>query len=172
MARKRGKTICSTIHSPGSEAFFYFDRLILMCDGNIVYQGTASASVAHFREMKFEVPRFVNPADFFMKELSIKYPKGPDDEKKLQNLNNFYRIAVERRITTENSLIKLAPPDMDSADAINFKAPAGEQVSQLFSRAWLNSKREPRLSYARAAQTILVAFFMMLVFWGLDDYTS
>lgn len=42
MARKRGKTICSTIHSPGSESFFYFDRLILMCDGNIVYQGTAS----------------------------------------------------------------------------------------------------------------------------------
>lgn len=79
--------------------------------------------------MKYDVPRFVNPADFFMKELSIKYPKTAEDEKKLQNLNNFYRIAVERRITTENSLIKLAPPDLDSADAINFKAPAGEQVT-------------------------------------------
>lgn len=44
-----GKTIVSTIHSPGSDAFFYFDRLILMCDGNIVYQGDAKASAAYFK---------------------------------------------------------------------------------------------------------------------------
>jgi ABC-type multidrug transport system ATPase subunit len=106
MARKRGKTVCSTIHSPGSEAFFYFDRLILMCDGNIVYQGTASGSVAYFRnEMKYDVPRFINPADFFMKELSIKYPKTAEDEKKLTMLNNSYRISIQRRIETENNLI-------------------------------------------------------------------
>lgn len=36
LARK-GKTVISTIHQPGSEAFSHFDRLILMCDGNIVY---------------------------------------------------------------------------------------------------------------------------------------
>ena len=37
LARNRGKTVVSTIHSPSSEAFFFFDRLILMADGNIVY---------------------------------------------------------------------------------------------------------------------------------------
>ena len=37
LARNKGKTIISTIHSPSSEAFFYFDRLILMADGHIVY---------------------------------------------------------------------------------------------------------------------------------------
>jgi len=41
LAREKGKTIVSTIHSPSSEAFFYFDRLILMADGHIVYQGDA-----------------------------------------------------------------------------------------------------------------------------------
>ena len=34
---KKGKTIISTIHSPSSDAFELFDRLILMCDGHIVY---------------------------------------------------------------------------------------------------------------------------------------
>ena len=37
LARKRGKTVVSTIHQPSSEAFATFDRLILMCDGYIVY---------------------------------------------------------------------------------------------------------------------------------------
>ncbi len=41
LARTKGKTIVSTIHQPSSEAFFYFDRLILMADGLIVYQGDA-----------------------------------------------------------------------------------------------------------------------------------
>ena len=40
LARK-GKTVISTIHSPGSDSFLHFDRLILMSDGNIVYQGEA-----------------------------------------------------------------------------------------------------------------------------------
>lgn len=36
LARK-GKTVISTIHSPSSNSFQLFDRLILMCDGHIVY---------------------------------------------------------------------------------------------------------------------------------------
>ncbi len=44
LARKRGKTIVSTIHQPSSESFATFDRLILMCDGYIVYQGLAKYS--------------------------------------------------------------------------------------------------------------------------------
>jgi len=35
----KGKTVLATIHQPSSEAFIMFDKLILMCDGHIVYQG-------------------------------------------------------------------------------------------------------------------------------------
>ena len=41
LAREQGKTIVSTIHQPSSQAFTLFDRLILMADGHIVYQGPA-----------------------------------------------------------------------------------------------------------------------------------
>jgi ABC-type multidrug transport system ATPase subunit len=37
IAHDQGKTIISTIHQPSSQAFMYFDRLLLMCDGHIVY---------------------------------------------------------------------------------------------------------------------------------------
>ena len=34
---RRGKTVVATIHQPSSEAYLNFDKLILMCDGFIVY---------------------------------------------------------------------------------------------------------------------------------------
>ena len=37
LAQTRGKTIISTIHSPSSDAFVYFDKLILLTDGHIVF---------------------------------------------------------------------------------------------------------------------------------------
>jgi ABC-type multidrug transport system ATPase subunit len=36
-ARKKGKTIISTIHQPSSKAFGLFDQLILMMDGYTIY---------------------------------------------------------------------------------------------------------------------------------------
>ena len=50
LARK-GKTIISTIHQPSSDAFINFDKLILMCDGHIVYQGLPSDVPAYFNDI-------------------------------------------------------------------------------------------------------------------------
>lgn len=50
-----------------------------MCDGNVVYQGDAAKSPSYFRSIKYDMPRFANPADIFMKLLAINYPKGKED---------------------------------------------------------------------------------------------
>jgi ATP-binding cassette, subfamily G (WHITE), eye pigment precursor transporter len=107
LARKKGRTIVSTIHQPSSEAFFYFDRLILMADGFTVFQGDAGESMEYFRTLKFNVPKRCNPADFFMKALNIKYPKQQDDIDKLELLNRSYRFQLDKRIEVDNKLIKL-----------------------------------------------------------------
>jgi len=75
LAHNQGKTIISTIHSPSSSSFAYFDRLLLMADGNIVYQGLANKAPSYLKSMGFEFGTFANPADIFMKILSINYPK-------------------------------------------------------------------------------------------------
>jgi hypothetical protein len=81
-----------------------------MADGYTVFQGDAAESMEYFKTLKFDVPKLCNPADFFMKVLAIKYPKGPEDEAKLLNLNNTYRFSIESRVKMENKLIKLDPP--------------------------------------------------------------
>jgi ABC-type multidrug transport system ATPase subunit len=110
LARKKGRTIVSTIHQPSSEAFFYFDRLILMADGFTVFQGDAAESMEYFRTLQFNVPKRCNPADFFMKALNIKYPKQQDDIEKLELLNRSYRYTLDKRIEVDNKLIKLDKP--------------------------------------------------------------
>jgi ABC-type multidrug transport system ATPase subunit len=36
---RMGKMVISTIHQPGSQIYSLFDRLILMADGHIIFQG-------------------------------------------------------------------------------------------------------------------------------------
>jgi ABC-type multidrug transport system ATPase subunit len=71
LAHKHGKTIISTIHQPSSDAFAYFDRLLLMSDGNIVYQGLASMTPEYFTSIGFNFTKLANPADVFMRIVSI-----------------------------------------------------------------------------------------------------
>jgi ABC-type multidrug transport system ATPase subunit len=42
LAKDESKTVVFTIHNPNSEIFELFDRLILISEGNIIYQGKAN----------------------------------------------------------------------------------------------------------------------------------
>jgi ATP-binding cassette, subfamily G (WHITE), eye pigment precursor transporter len=149
LARKKGKTIVSTIHQPSSEAFFYFDRVYLMADGYTVFQGDAGESMDYFRSLAFDVPRLCNPADYFMKVLSINYPKKEEDEAKLTLLNNAYRSSVENQVRTANNMIKLDLPQDYKDGKPAYHAPIAVQLDQLFLRSWILSKREPRIGRAK-----------------------
>lgn len=50
---KAGRTVISTIHQPSSEIFSEFDRLLIMVQGNIVYQGAALESMRYFGSIGF-----------------------------------------------------------------------------------------------------------------------
>lgn len=172
LARMKGRTIVSTIHQPSSEAFFYFDRIYLMADGFTVFQGDAAESMDWFRALKFQVPKRCNPADFFMKALSIKYPKQKDDTDKLDLLNRTYKFQLAKRIDTENSLIKLDPPADYAAGAKAYKADMFIQLNQLMYRSWTLAQREPRISRAKIVQTIIIAAFLIPTFWQLNDFMN
>ena len=62
-----GRTVVTTIHQPSSEIFMEFDRIILMVDGNIIYQDTCKDSMAYFDRLSMPVPIHSNPIDHYMK---------------------------------------------------------------------------------------------------------
>jgi len=40
------------------------------------------------------------------------------------------------------------------------------------NRSWILAQREPRISRAKIAQTIIVALFLIPTFWQLNDYQN
>ncbi len=63
-----------------------------MSDGNIVYQGLANESPVYFESIGYALGKFANPADSFMKVLSVNYPKQKADDEKLDLLVRSYNF--------------------------------------------------------------------------------
>jgi len=61
-----GRNIILSIHQPRYSIFALFDRLILLCKGEIIYMGEAKNSVQYLEGIGYTCPAFSNPADFFL----------------------------------------------------------------------------------------------------------
>ena len=67
LAHEEGRTILMTIHQPNTEIFNMFDRLFLMAEGRMVYQGKASQAVNYFeKHFDLKCPELMNPAEYFI----------------------------------------------------------------------------------------------------------
>jgi hypothetical protein len=64
-----------------------------MMDGHIVYQGLPLESTLHFAQIGILCPLRSNPADFYMRVLSVNYPKTSEDEEKIKTVVNHYDIS-------------------------------------------------------------------------------
>ena len=72
-----------------------------MMDGYITYQGLAKNSTMHFASAGLLCPTHSNPSDFFMRILSVNYPKEDEDEKHIENINSHYNKSLALIIKQE-----------------------------------------------------------------------
>ncbi|KAJ4269498.1 hypothetical protein NW762_001158 [Fusarium torreyae] len=63
---QKGRTIITTIHQPRSEIWDLFDNLIVLTKGSPVYSGAIKDSVPWFGGLGYQLPPFVNPAEFII----------------------------------------------------------------------------------------------------------
>jgi hypothetical protein len=82
-----------------------------MMDGYIVYQGPCKDSTAHFAKMGMVCPLQTNPADFYMRVLSVNYPKQPSDEARVQEIVKQYQTQIEGHILEDGKALAL--PEVD-----------------------------------------------------------
>mmetsp|Transcript_4870 Transcript_4870/g.7372 ORF Transcript_4870/g.7372 Transcript_4870/m.7372 type:complete len:623 (-) Transcript_4870:79-1947(-) len=70
-------TILCTIHSPSSETFAEFDKIMLLSRGNVVYNGAVS-NISNV----FSIPALTNPADYIMHlaQVQTTLPHYDEDE--------------------------------------------------------------------------------------------
>jgi ABC-type multidrug transport system ATPase subunit len=61
-----GASVLFTIHQPSSEIFNSFDHLILLNQGQVMYQGSVESVPAYFADRGRHSPPNYNPADWIM----------------------------------------------------------------------------------------------------------
>ena len=62
-ARKSGITLVMTIHQPSSQIFNMFDKLLLLCEGEVAYYGDVKACADYFTSFDLPCPPNYNLAD-------------------------------------------------------------------------------------------------------------
>eukprot|EP01036_Dinobryon_divergens_P038647 gene38647-50757_t len=65
LAEDNAAVLC-TIHQPSSEVFHLFDRVIVMKDGRVLYQGSVPDITTYFASFGYNCPINYNPADYAM----------------------------------------------------------------------------------------------------------
>ena len=98
----------------------------------------------------FEIPVYSNPADYYMKLLSIKYPKRPEDDDKIEYLLNSYNEHLKEKVEQEMANIKVSRLNQEDVTGDHY-APFCVQMKELSRRALRNYLRSPRTLRARTA---------------------
>jgi ABC-type multidrug transport system ATPase subunit len=145
-----GRTIISTIHQPSSDIFNIFHRLILLCDGNIIYQGVSKDSTQYFAaipyapfdEKEFVCPTYSNPADFFMEKMHVEKRNEKTEEETLrfQKFNDHYEASLEA-VNAEKTKEDL--PELTKAGKKKAETGFCYQLMLLLLRSFRHSMRNP-----------------------------
>eukprot|EP00922_Rhytidocystis_sp_ex-Travisia-forbesii_P058479 GHVS01086420.1.p1 GENE.GHVS01086420.1~~GHVS01086420.1.p1 ORF type:complete len:711 (+),score=80.29 GHVS01086420.1:206-2338(+) len=81
-----GRTILCTIHQPSSRVFEQFNKMLLLCEGRLVYFGERAGAIEWFRRLGQICPPYANPADFFIRCISFRHC---DRDEKLKEIDGW-----------------------------------------------------------------------------------
>lgn len=154
---KKGRTIITTIHQPSKNMFSMFNRLIVMTEGEIVYQGYAENSLEHFSSLGYSCPPEINPADHFIKVLYVKnrHQLTAQEMEKLNCFRENYKQDIPALTLSKENL----PAKKDTKEnSFLF------QTNELFRRAFKNAVRNPGLSKIKLMQSLGLSILIDMVF--------
>ena len=92
----QGKTIITSIHQPNSESFLNFDKLLMLSDGNVVFFGKPSESLAYLRTQGHACPAGYNLADHWMNLLvtdsSVEEERNEDPKRSGHSISPRFQL--------------------------------------------------------------------------------
>jgi len=161
LARK-GRTIITTLHSPRSEIWDLLDNFVLLSRGSPVYSGPIRDCMPWFDTLGYELPPFVNPAEFAVDHAAI--------DNRTPALEQESAARVERLKTAWAEQVRKTLPPLSaektrdegkSRSRRDMRRHAGyfRQVKVLTDRTFKVTYRDPM----GMASSILEAVFMAII---------
>jgi len=151
ISQKTGCTIISTIHQPSWYCFAQFDNLILLDQGQIVYDGRVDHISEHLALCGYPVPEHQNPAEYVFDALLL----GVDTFRAKYNESK-----EEREKTWPDDRVS---PLSQSSPFPNNRASFFQQLRILTRRNVKNVLRDKFLTKIRLVQTIMFNLLTGLV---------
>ncbi|KDO32615.1 hypothetical protein SPRG_03089 [Saprolegnia parasitica CBS 223.65] len=164
---REGRTVIATIHQPASELFALFDKLVLLSDGQTVYNGKASDAVEYFASQGFPCPNYMNPTDFFMRQIIALDPKSEAATRVNKLVANWHAKQKAADIDAQNDVSSSSSVDDDTVYESTHLGPSG-QLRVLIKRNFTRLLRDKMTFNARLAQSIIISLFVGLIFFQLE----
>ncbi|CAH9075903.1 unnamed protein product [Cuscuta europaea] len=173
-------TMLMSLLQPAPETFDLFDDIILLSEGQIVYQGPRAHILPFFESCGFKCPHRKGTADFLQEVTSRK-----DQEQYWEDRGKPYRfISVKefgRRFKTfhvglrlDNELSVPYDKSRNHKAALVFKrytVPTKELLRANFDKEWLLIKRNSFVYIFKTVQIIIVAIISSTVFFRTKLHT-
>ncbi|XP_049811851.1 protein scarlet-like [Schistocerca nitens] len=149
----RGKIVICSVHQPSSEVFRFFDHLILLAEGRVAFQGTLSEAAEFFKRLGYMCPDSFNPADFYIKQLSVITDYEEECLKNIRKIctafsQSDFSKALEKKPDT-------APAEFPMELCNYTKISHCNWLSQFYWLIWRSMKDSRRSYFGHALQIIM-----------------
>ncbi|GFZ20341.1 pleiotropic drug resistance 6 [Actinidia rufa] len=159
------------------ETYDLFDDIILLSEGQIVYQGPRENVLEFFEHMGFKCPERKGVADFlqevtskmdqeqywFKKNQPYRYVSVPDFAQAFNSFHIGHHICEELRVPYDK--LKVHPAALVTE---NYGISNWELFRACFAREWLLMKRNSFLYIFKTTQLTIMAVFALTVFFRTE----
>lgn len=166
----KGRTVVVTIHQPRSEIWKLFDNLILLSRGSPVYSGAMAECLPWFDTQGFEVPAFVNSAEYLI-DLAAVDNRSPQLEAESMARVDRLKLAWSQESTKrfqrgEHATVTDLRRGM-SMHKTKHATPFTRQVLVMTSRTLKTTYRDPMGMVAAIMQAIIMGLCTGYIFYNL-----
>lgn len=165
---KKGRTIITTIHQPRSEIWDLFDNLVILSRGSPMFSGPMHECVPWFAQMGFDLPPFVNPAEFTVDIAAV------DNRTPVLEEETTARVTRLQEAWAEAAPRKFQPGSSSEDSASNSKRPKPQQhasflrqVRVLTDRTLKVTLRDPMGITGSILEAVLMAIITGYIFYDL-----
>ncbi|KAI6780236.1 putative ABC transporter ATP-binding protein/permease-like protein [Emericellopsis cladophorae] len=136
-----GRTMITTIHQPRSEIWDLFDNLVILSKGSPVYSGSIPECLPWFADLGFQIPAFVNPAEFVI-DIAAVDNRTPELEEettvRVQRLKDAWSAESDRQY---------GPPDELALHSTSTRSKAQSQHSGFLRQTLVLADRTFKVTY-------------------------
>ncbi|KAB8277491.1 P-loop containing nucleoside triphosphate hydrolase protein [Aspergillus minisclerotigenes] len=167
-----GMTVVISLHSPRSDAWSLFDNVILLSGGHLMYSGLPNMVGDYFKDCGYEMPPFVNPADFLLDVTSVDVRSEASKSNSRARVEHLKQCWMNRLATNAANCLSNYRDICDSMD-FDSRAPSYSRVCKVMTQrnlkiCWRDWKSLLGIWCAVAALAAINGW----AFWQLDGSLS